>query len=315
VVLVFGERDHRVQRRVIDVEKHLEEVLVRVLRPARGELERCRLLAEDYLRAKRERREALERQMDALGQRVAAIHEEARAVGTGVVPHELTALEHSLARLLEDARVREEDEFERVWARMAPASSAERGPVPVDVDEALVFASDPAGIARAEAAIRGLRDAAAPWRVDIGGHTGWRVVPELHFGSPIQRFLAAPFEALDRALDTSEKAHALRQDGFRLRREVRARRQPAVPMREGSVMSELADAAMGHRLWEAVIEAQVNVPSGFPCAGMPFAKLPDPFQPMLTLWTTGYVVSSISETDVVLEALAVDVDPWPSGGP
>ncbi|MCP3164096.1 hypothetical protein [Myxococcus qinghaiensis] len=156
------------------------------------------------------------------------------------------------------------------------------------VDECLALAGDPIGIAQAEVHAAEVARRLAPWGAPIPMRIAWRVIDPSRIGpakdparSLIQRTLFAD------AVASAEYNRAFTQSrtAFKSRFNVRA---------EARVDFAL-DAA-----WRAV-GGRLALPDGL----VP-GPLPNPFEPLLAIWTLGYALYAIRRQGLTLLAPAIE---------
>jgi len=241
-----------------------QEVVERVLTPARPDLERCLAERDAHLAA---RRLAL-RDCEL---RIERARSDVFAANDGVVSATMTALEREWRALH-----RRDDEM-NLWSRIAPASwldrklyrDAEPGR---RVEAAVALAADVEGVEAAERAIESLRELLAVW--------GATLAPRVRFvlGAPdsehCARLLSAPLRAAKERVTALDRA-------TRFEREVHdalLARHPERPV----LGRDLAHAAFVDCLIHA---AELS---------------PNPVVPLRALWSAGYVLGSVDDAFVTL---------------
>jgi hypothetical protein len=255
----------------------------RLFLPARARLETCLEAQEAYAEA---HRLAAERRARAVSDCVAQIEAARAAVfaaNDGIVTSKMTDLERQWRWL---SRTDPEAALMDVWARIAPAAWVDqkrwRDVEPATrLDAAIALASDADGVEAAEAAVRALRTALAPWGRTIGARIRWR-------------WFDADFEGTDElyenALDAATEAHAAspraagaleraREIGCEARELVLAR----LPDRQ-MLAAAVAHAAFIDALWH--------------CAAL--RDRTNPVAPLIDLWGSGYVLSTVDAEGVTL---------------
>lgn len=165
------------------------------------------------------------------------------------------------------------------WSRRpAPACPLCRGvalAAPATCADCVAFASDPEGVASAEARLRELADALSPWGARPPGVLVWRTRP-------------TPRAVTCAPLRSACEAAAL------------ALRRPGEPP------SSLATEDARRTAWREAVAAGVEVGArtGGPPSpmGAAFADLPDPFVTLAKLAALGYALEELTERDAVLVA-------------
>jgi hypothetical protein len=281
------------------------ELLSAVLRPARPRLARCRLIAGEHARAERRVADERARALADCTQRIEAARASIFAAGDGVVTRRMTELEREW-RTLSRAEPDHDRSARALWAKVAPPGWADRprwtgADASAGLESIVALASDPDGIERAEACASRLRSALAPWSDSIGTAITWRITGELRLGARVERCFERPRRAASSALDALHGAGARLERAERLRRDVRsAARDERLPDAMGD---EIAEAALVDFLWNACVAEGLSVPEGHPNAKRAFERFERPIAPLLDLWRTGYVLSSIDAGGVTLGAM------------
>ncbi|MEZ4391747.1 MAG: hypothetical protein R3A48_11670 [Polyangiales bacterium] len=146
---------------------------------------------------------------------------------------------------------------------------------PATCADCVAFASDPEGVAAAEARVRELADALTPWGARPPGVLFWRT-------------RATPRAVRCAPLRSACEAAAL------------AQRRPGEPP------PSLATEDARRTAWREAVAGglQVGARAGGPPAptGVAFADLPDPFEALTELAALGYALEELTERDAVLVA-------------
>lgn len=152
---------------------------------------------------------------------------------------------------------------------------------PATCADCVVFASDPEGVAAAEARVRELAVALAPWGARPPGVLVWRT------------------RATPRAVTCAPLRNACEAAALALRR-------------PGEPPPSLATEDARREVWREAIAAGLDVGArtGGPPSptGMSFAALPDPFVHLSALAAQGYALEELTERDAVLVAPPASLD-------
>jgi hypothetical protein len=261
------------------------KLLDSVLRPARPRLERCLREREAHLAARQlveqERAQAIARCVA----RIESARAEVFAANDGVVTSRMGQLEREWRML---SRPDPDGGMMDLWARVAPASWIDRkrwrdSAPAARIDAAIALAADVEGVEAAEAALAALRAALGP-RTAVGARLRWRALAYDFDGT--SELLAEPLHAALEALSArGEPARAVVLERARdLEREVLEAASVQIierPLLAGA----LAHAAFVDHVWRA---------AGLLGRTNPVTSLRD-------LWSTGYVLSAIDASGVIVE--------------
>ncbi|MDB4941262.1 MAG: hypothetical protein JWP97_796 [Labilithrix sp.] len=263
------------------------EVVGSLLRPARPELERCQRARDEHLASRQRLAEQRAHALAACERRIESARHEVLAAADGVVSARMTDLEREWRRL---ARRDPDAGLMDLWARIAPASWIDRkrwrdGAPSSRLDLAILLASDPRGVERAEQAVAMLRDALAPW----GGAPGSRVRWQLAGSRPAiaTELLEAPLRAARGVVASHRSAHVVFERAQRLEALV-AEAARAVAGARPELADDLAHAAFVDEVWRAA-----RLPGH-----------PSPIAALQALWRTGYAIAASDEAGVTLEVPA-----------
>lgn len=167
---------------------------------------------------------------------------------------------------------------------------------PPTVPACVAFASDPEGVATAEALAREVMARLAPWATPQPPLVLWRVCGRWHVTG-------------ERAWGPLRVASTPRMILPRLGAAMRRRSGEDTPTwsARGDAVSAAAwrDAASSGRVVPATL---LDGPLPAAVAGRRFADLPDPFAPLVALWNTGYALEAITPRAVVL--VCVELPEW-----
>lgn len=260
-----------------------QKVIESILRPARPHLERCVAERESHLAERRVRTEQRARAIKDCEQRIEFARAAVFAANDGVIPAAMTDLEREWRRL---SRPERDDAWMNLWARIVPPSWLDHKPwrdTDGDrrLDAAIALASDVEGVEAAESAIRALRSALAPWGIAIGSRVRFRLGEQ--DSAHAESLLAAPFGAARAAATLRGDADVIFERARRFETDVYALsvgRFPARPL----LAKDVAHAALLDFVWTTVEPA--------------FAS---PVAALRALWSTGYVLAAIDDSEVTLE--------------
>lgn len=172
---------------------------------------------------------------------------------------------------------------------------------PPTIDACLALASDPDGIAAAEAHAEEALARLAPWRSAAGGGVIWRI------GGPLRDTRWALCEEL-RLFDFLQHGEA-RVWESPAHTAFAARAHDAG---KGAFWVLAQRHACGDQFWRSAAERGERAPlerSGVldevlrpppAVAGRPFAEIPNPFEPLLAIWELGYVPADFTGGSAVL---------------
>jgi hypothetical protein len=224
---------------------------------------------------------------------------------------EMLPLEHLGLRGILDAREAWEAMAARGLIPMEWVGAAERGflasratreePWPPGVRFAVTLASDPQGIATAEVLAREVAARLAPWGLASPARVVWRVMRDPRAPRevwpaslsnamrllPDHPTVRTALEALSRG--TSRRPGHDWPDALYDARTV---------VRAAATWSALA--ARGDRAPAWPSDALSPDPRPDDLEGRPFATLPDPFEPLLILWASGYLLAQITGDTLLL---------------
>jgi hypothetical protein len=254
------------------------ELVDTVLRPARPHRERCLRERELHVAARRLIAEGRARAIAGCVARIESARAAIFAANDGVVPARMRDLEREWQR---HARVDLDGGVMDLWARVAPPAWMDRkrwrdSEPAAQIDAAVALASDVEGVEAAEAAIVALRVALAAWGTPIGARIRWRM--RAHDFERTAELLAAPLGATHGVHTVAlERAKRLEED-------VLAAAHARFPERP------LLERALGHA---ALVDAVWRAAS--------LSGRPDPVTPLRALWRTGYVLSEVDRSGVVVE--------------
>lgn len=173
-------------------------------------------------------------------------------------------------------------------------------PTPTTVRAAVAIASDPAGIATAEALVCEVRQRLEPWGVPRPRGIRWRIEERPWGGMAADRPWMPSWPAVHRFGDPDAVGQQLPGEFWR-----------RWPLNTRSLGRRFAQDLAAHAEWRRLVArgarvtptcAAVPVTPGASVVGMAFAALPDPFEPLLAVWGLGYAVDAIAEEVVVLVA-------------
>ena len=256
-----------------------------VLRPSRPRLSRCLEEREPCVAAGRLRTEARTKRLAMCQARIENARAEVFTADDGVVTGRMTDLERewrALARPEPDAGLMD------LWARIAPASWIDRkrwrDSAPGDrLDAAIALASDPEGVEVAEGAVASLRVALRPWGKVAGSRIRWRFFER--DAECVLELLAEPLRAALEANAARDTRGVMIERGRRLEQDVFAAAKARLPDCAG-LARDLAHAAFVDHVWR----------------GSSLDHLPNPVTPLRALWSTGYVLASVTDADVCLSS-------------
>lgn len=178
--------------------------------------------------------------------------------------------------------------------------------VPPTVSAARLLAADVPGIERAEVLAREVVARLAPWGVALPDSVRWKFLesdPAEARGHrmPLRAAAVAAHTALDRV--DRRAAEALRARGLAV---------PDLLDGDRMVLRLVLDDFIASRVWRAAASRGGVVPSvrhrrpelvaPRELFGTPFGELPDPFEPALELWRTGYMLGAVDPDAIVLIA-------------
>ena len=259
-----------------------------VLRPARPHRERCLRARESHVAGRRLLAEGRARALAECAARIESARAAIFAANDGVVPSQMRDLEREWQRL---ARLDPDGGVMDLWARIAPPSWIDRkrwrdSEPAARIDAAVALAADVEGVEAAEAAIGALRVALGAWGTPVGARIRWRA--REHDFERTDELLAAPLRASRDAL-SPRGAHAIV-----LERATRLEEEVLEAARVRFSPRPVLARALAHA---AFVDGFVRAAS--------LSRRPDPVTPLRALWRTGYVLSEIDPSGVVLEIPAL----------
>lgn len=162
---------------------------------------------------------------------------------------------------------------------------------PATLRECVAIASDCAGASAAETLVHEVLARLAPWGVGRATRVTWRVVDAARWRTERQSYWGEPLRA---AL-----AEALESGGYKLPLGY----GPTDPPMQPSWWSLAAAESELARLWESLRADRVLVPKATREGGAwDFAALPNPYEPLLAIWSTGFVFDELREDEAILVA-------------
>lgn len=224
--------------------------------------------------------------------------EEARAevfaLGDGVVGARMTALEREWRAFAKSDRA-DEGPLRDLWAAIAPPAWVDEpryreSAAEVRAAAAVVLASDPEGVARAESAARVIAAALRAEGMAVGPRVSWRVERMPRIVTPNRALFAgararviATLRATDAWAVVSRRAIEQRRHVARRLRDV-SRRTSGQPL-----ATEVGYAAFVDALFAGA-------------AALGLSAAASPVEPFRTIWRSGYLVAEIGRSGVVLAA-------------
>ncbi|MCA9589792.1 MAG: hypothetical protein KC657_31025 [Myxococcales bacterium] len=258
------------------------QVIDRVLRPARPDLERCVREGERHRQQRRAADEARAREVSGCEARIVSLREQVFSANDGVVTSRMTALERewrALSRRDPDAGLMD------LWQRIAPAAWIDRklwrDSAPDDrLDAAVALAADRAGVEDAERAAETLSASLAAWGTCVGRRVRWRLGSTDFEGTAamLTDVVTASTEAL---AAVGAEAHVHRR-AEQLERTVHEAARERLPQR-GALAKAIAHAAYVDQL----------------CRVAPIGR-PNPVTPLRDLWSAGYALAAADAAGVTL---------------
>lgn len=255
-----------------------------LLRPARPRLETCAAERERCLDERRAAAGARARAKARCEARIEGLRAEVFAAKDGVVSARMTDLEREwriLSRPDADAGLMD------LWARIAPASWIDRkrwrdSEPEARVDAAIALAAGVEGVEAAERAVASLRVALSAWDIEIGPRIRWRAFAG--DGELVVPLLSAPLTAAREALASRGVESVVLERAQHLEREIHEAARARFPEREG-LARDLAHAAFVDAVWHAAF----------------LAAPPNPVSSLRDLWKSGYVLSALDASGMILE--------------
>jgi hypothetical protein len=264
------------------------DLVDRVLRPARPQLDRCLELREPYLEARRRFTDERSRAIASCEARIEAARAVVLAAKDGVVTSEMTDLEAEWRRL---SRTDPDGGLMDLWARIAPSSWIDRkrwrdSHRSTQLDAAIALAADPAGVDAAERAVHALRAALGAWSVPIGARVRWRCFEHDFDATP--ELLEKPRRVALEALSMRDGQAMVLSCARGLERDVLEAAWVRFPERPdlGRALAEVAFLDVVSR-------------------AAPLAPGANPVSALVALWRAGYVLAAVDEHGVTVEIPAL----------
>ena len=287
------------------------ELVDSMLQPARPLLSQCRARAEAHGISERRASQRRDRELADCQKRIETARAAIFKAGDGVVGARMTALEREWLAHQRAERSPEERALE-LWNEMAPRRWAGRlrspftGDPTADLEAAVMLASDPEGVERAESC--GLRLAAAlsTWGFEVRAAVRWRVASDPVIETRAEQLLAGPLSALTAALTSTYGAEALVARAHRIERAVLdAAAGSALLSSREALVTDLALVARVDFLWSACSVEARRVPADHLNAGRAFGELENPAAALLDLWKTGYLLAALEGDGVALASVPI----------
>ena len=254
-----------------------QKVVDSLLRPARPELARCLAERESHRAARRPIADERARAMRDCERRIELARAAVFAANDGVISAGMTDLEREWRKL---SRPDLDGSVMDLWARVAPPAWIDRkrfrdSDAEDRFDAAIALAADVDGVLVAESAIEALRVVLAAWGTPIGARIIFRMSG--HDSEHNRALLEAPLRVAREAAAHDDLAR-------RFEREVHDATLARFPERP-LLARDVAHAAFVDCLFHAA----------------ELGERPHPVVPLIDLWMTGYVISSVDAAGVTLE--------------
>lgn len=162
---------------------------------------------------------------------------------------------------------------------------------PVTLRECVAIASDCAGASAAETLVHEVLARLEPWGVRRASRITWRVVDAARWRTERQSYWGEPLRAA--------VARVLEGSAYKLP----AGYGPADASPRPSWWALAAAESELARLWESLRADRVQVPKeASDGSAWDFAALPNPYEPLLAIWSTGFVFDELRADEAVLVA-------------
>lgn len=261
-----------------------QELVDRVLRPARPRLEDCVRAGEHHRATGQLAAEQRARALALCRTDIEAARAVVFAAGDGVISPHMTELEREWRRL---SRADPDGGLMDLWARIAPASWVDRkrwrdSDAAAQLDAAVALASDVTGVEAAESALGVLRVSLAAWGTALGPRIRFRAFDA--DGDCVSDLLAAPERAAREALAKRDAGPIILERALQLERAVYEAARCRFPERP------LLAQALAHA---ACVDSLLQTTAS--------TERPNPVTPLCALWRTGYALAARDAASVTLE--------------
>ena len=216
------------------------------------------------------------------------------AHGDGVVGARMTTLEREWRTL---AKVNRHDEgpLRDLWAPIAPPAWTDhpryRESAPeVRAAAAVLLASDPEGVERAERAARAIACYARTEGITVGARVTWRVEPSPRIVTSNRVLFASARARVLAALRPTDAWPLVARRAIGLRREVSRK------------LRTLSNRTTGHRLSREVGDAAFIDALHDGAAVLGISGLRSPVAPFFEVWRAGYLVAEVARAGITLAA-------------